>query len=321
MTREHKEYLALVEELCQPAKGAYRWFEQVMETALLWDHVIDGDEIEAKRVNFVFNALTTEWVFNDFFHTNRALLVPVLVNCISAWKHSNISPSAKIKAYDIYTELPCVLALVIHGQEGVQRYMPRIREMMDRERWLDTRRDHPPFLIVGLPRSRTAWLAAFLTDGQVFCHHELLRSCANAELYPTVFLGNMKPIIGDSDPSLPLFYSKIKGQLPAHKVVFITRSPEECRDSTEKMLIEAGQDVAKHLAVWDQCLAAFLAMRKECPDAMAFNYEDLDDPEKVKELAEYCTGLPFNKDRWTLFNELKITALPEKVMANQRLLP
>src|SRR5581483_3193569 len=148
-------------------------------------------------------ALTTEWIHNDWYYRNRNSLTPVLVNCLSAWKYANATTPTAAKSYDLYTELACTMTLLCRGQAGVEKYMPQIRAMMERERREDLRRDHPPFLIVGLPRSRTAWLAAFLTGGEVHCHHELLRQCKQWIDYPQKLLATPAPIVGDADPTLP----------------------------------------------------------------------------------------------------------------------
>lgn len=62
------------------------------------------------------------------------------------------------------------------------------------------------YFIVGLPRSRTAWLANFMTYDCSFCFHEGLVEAGSVEglmdlkkLCPDAF------VIGNSDSGLPLF--------------------------------------------------------------------------------------------------------------------
>src|SRR5580700_9385789 len=183
ITPLHNRYNALVAEICAPHPSAYRWFEQVMEIARVWDHAVDGDDIDPGVADIAFQTVTLEWIHNEFYYANRIPLTAVLTNCMSAWKSK--SP---IKAFDLYTELPATLCWLIRGLAGVDKYMPQIRSLVDRERWEDTRRDNLPFIIMGLPRSRTAWLAAFLTDGDVHCHHELMRMCQTPSEYPAKLL-------------------------------------------------------------------------------------------------------------------------------------
>lgn len=56
------------------------------------------------------------------------------------------------------------------------------------------------FFITGLPRSRTAWMAAFLTNGEVFCAHELMNGCHSRQ----EFYAKMEAVDGNSDCGLPL---------------------------------------------------------------------------------------------------------------------
>jgi len=57
------------------------------------------------------------------------------------------------------------------------------------------------FLILGLPRSRTAWLANFLTYGDIACSHEGLNGCRTLLEYK----GQFKDNSGDSNTGLALF--------------------------------------------------------------------------------------------------------------------
>lgn len=317
-TELHRKYNALVAEICAPQPLAYRWFCQVVEIARVWDHVVDGDTINIKAADAAFQLVTLEWINNEFYYVNRAVLTAVLTNCMSAWKF-HTSHADRVKAYDIYTEIPTALCWLIRGLAGIEHYIPKLRENIDRERWEDTRRDNIPFIIMGLPRSRTAWLAAFLTDGDVHCHHELMRMCKNPHEYPEKFLATTAPIIGDADPTMLLFYESLRERLPKHKVVLIKRPEEEAETACRRMHEEIGRQ--QSMEAWPKATAAFERVQQICREFPSYDFARLDDRETVKELAEYCTGLPFNEARWNLFDELKITAMPEKVMANQRILP
>ena len=316
-TKLHQQYLEAVQEICRPEPLAFRWFCQVLDTALLWDHIIDGDPIDKEGANRAFQALTMDWVFNDWFIRNRASLVPVLNGCMEAWKNNDHPGSDG--SYSIYTQLPAALALLIRGPEG-SKMLPPIYEMIRTERFQDMRRDHPPFFIVGLPRCRSAWLAAFLTDGDVHCHHEFIRQCSTPNDYVKELFWTRAPIVGDSDPTLPLFYDRIRSALPPHKVVFVLRDSARAKASFVEMLESAGADSTEQAAQWPKLEAALKVMQATCPEALTVQFDRLNDMSEVLRLAEYCTGLPFNSSRFKLFDELKITAIPSKVVANMRIL-
>lgn len=317
-TPTQRQYMELVQEICGPNTAAYRWFSQAMDAALLWDHVVDGDPIDKERAHGTFQALTMDWAFNEFYHANRLPLVTAWSNCVDTWRNGLQGESPD--AFLLYTQLPATLCLLLHGQAGLDKYMPRIHALIKRERFEDRRRDHPLFLIVGLPRTRSAWFSAFLTDGDVTCHHELVRNCDQASDYPLCLKETQTPIIGDASPSLPLYYDSVREFLPEHKIVFIVRDSNEARQAYYEMLMAHGINPGPHLEQWGGLTQAFAAMRLACPDAMTFSYSELDKPGTIREISEYCTGLPFNETRWKLYNELKITAIPSKVLANQRIM-
>lgn len=126
----NQKYLALVAKLCEPAPGALKWFLDLLDIGLVWDHLVD-DEIEADdvtRANRMFEAILTRWPLNPFYSKNATLLIPPLAAAISAWRFSNQPGAPKLKAYDVYTEIPMVMALIIGGMPRVNEFSIAIRE-------------------------------------------------------------------------------------------------------------------------------------------------------------------------------------------------
>ena len=70
------------------------------------------------------------------------------------------------------------------------------------------------FLILGLPRSRTAWLANFLTYDGLFCYHEAINGCKNIKEYKQKVKGK-----GDSNTALALF--DFESHFPNAKIIII----------------------------------------------------------------------------------------------------
>lgn len=86
------------------------------------------------------------------------------------------------------------------------------------------------FLILGLPRSRTAWLANFLTYDDLFCYHEGTDGCNSISEYKDKVKGK-----GDSNTGL-IFYNPEK-LFPETKIIVI--------DSDVNDSIKFGKDVFK----------------------------------------------------------------------------
>ncbi|HXC07253.1 MAG TPA: hypothetical protein VNZ86_20975, partial [Bacteroidia bacterium] len=105
------------------------------------------------------------------------------------------------------------------------------------------------------------------------------------------------------------------------KIVFILRNESEAKSSFSSMLgSETGEDVDSHMLSWNKVVEAFEKMRADNPRALSINYDDLDSMETIRQISDYCTGLPFDEARWKMMDEMKITAFPEKVVRNQRLI-
>ena len=80
------------------------------------------------------------------------------------------------------------------------------------------------YLITGLPRSRTAWLANYLTIGSSFCYHEGLKECFD--------IGDLRmmkkaPYTGNSDSSAVFFVDEMKNLFPDMKIVIIDRNYQD----------------------------------------------------------------------------------------------
>lgn len=171
------------------------------------------------------------------------------------------------------------------------------------------------FLIVGLPRSRTAWLAAFLTDGPVFCHHELIARCAGWDGYPDALMNTPAEIVGDSSSAIPAYYDKCAFLLPPHNVIFIDRDRDDATASAQRFVRkECGQlfDPIRHQKV----LADYDAMRCRFPNSLTVPYQNLDDAGAVGELVQETTGQDLNIERFNLFTKLRITVIPQKAYAH-----
>lgn len=118
-----QQFSQLMGEILYNAE-ALKWWNQLLETVDVLDHTVDGDGQDNERTIRVFKALTMEWPTNSFFLRNSSVLIPVMSAAVSAWQ------SGGEKEYDVYTEVSNALIYILHGQEGVDRYMPGIRALV-----------------------------------------------------------------------------------------------------------------------------------------------------------------------------------------------
>ncbi len=134
------------------------------------------------------------------------------------------------------------------------------------------------FLIAALPRSRTAWLAHFLTTGKSYCFHEAMIRCAHpSHLFQFVLPDK---ITGFSDTSLCLFPDWMNNvDIPK---VIIRRSVED---------VERSGRAAGLLPVDTHRMSRNL----DRIDGLVINFEDIND--RLEEIWDHCLGLPFDAQR------------------------
>jgi hypothetical protein len=160
------------------------------------------------------------------------------------------------------------------------------------------------FIITGLPRSRTAWLSAFLTGSGAYCLHEgLLRGEEGLATWL-----NESDLHGDSDSGLPLVWESLLTQLESlPKVVVVQRNPEEVIPSLKKywsgirflreadpgMLVEILEPKLEELA-------------KES-STLVVKYEKLSEIDTLREIWDFCLPtLPFDQTRSEILVNLNI---------------
>lgn len=144
-------------------------------------------------------------------------------------------------------------------------------------------------MILGLPRSRTQWLANFMTTSDVFCWHELTARVGSLD----EFMDRLKlkyKYVGVSDTVAYLIEQKFN----CPKVI-IHRDIKECNRSSQK-LYGTGQDFT------DMFTKAMKKMEKI--DGLHINFEDIDD--SLEDIWNYCTKLPFDNDRAEALKEMKV---------------
>ena len=172
------------------------------------------------------------------------------------------------------------------------------------------------FLITGLPRSRTSWLAAWLTGAHSLCLHDGLAECDSvAELGQT--LRGERRSHGDSDSGLMAVYEEAKRLWPAARWLLVDREFDEAMASLARFAEGAGVDL-----VVDQRLRTVLrgqfefvrAAMEVDPMAMIVKYSALNDPEVARSIWRHLLPLvPFDRDRWDILDGLRIEPMPGKM--------
>lgn len=146
------------------------------------------------------------------------------------------------------------------------------------------------FLILGLPRSRTAWLANFMTSDGIHCSHEGLNGCRTLEEYRDKF----KPNSGDS--STGLAYFNFESLFKDFKIVIIESDLETSIEFTKKYF---------EINVTDEMTS--LKKRLESIDGLHIQFDEIND--NLKTIWEYITDKPFNSERAEMLKDFNVQVM------------
>jgi len=136
------------------------------------------------------------------------------------------------------------------------------------------------FVITGLPRSRSAWFAAYFSEGDSICVHE-----ASLNGWPDT----SHPDQGTADCSYILLKEWFES-IGEHKLIIIHRNIFEVEDSLKRIgtLVSDLYGMAESL---------------NALDGLHVNYNDIND--RLEDIHGYL-GLPFDRTRAELFKTLNI---------------
>lgn len=150
----------------------------------------------------------------------------------------------------------------------------------------------PPFIIMGLPRSRTFWLSKFLTYGEWHCGHEELRHARTMDDVKSWF---SQPGTGTVETSAAPWWRIIRNEYPEVRVVTVRRPVDDVVNS----LVRAGFDrglMAHATRRMDQKLDQI-----ECrvPGVMSIQFADLADEAVCARVFEHCLPYPHDLAWWS----------------------
>lgn len=165
-----------------------------------------------------------------------------------------------------------------------------------------------PFLICGLPRSRTAWLSKFLTYRDWSCGHDELRHCRQLE---DVKSWLSQPYTGTVETAAAPFWRLALHLRSDLKVVTIRRDPEAAAESAIKAGF--GSDLGAMIRTFRKLDHKLGQIERRVPGVRSFRFEDLGQESVCADLFEHC--LPHKHHpvwwaRWSAVNvQINVPAL------------
>lgn len=161
-----------------------------------------------------------------------------------------------------------------------------------------------PFIVLSLPRSRSAWLAHFLAYGGARVGHDIATECSSV----ADFRARLAPLDGTCETGAVLGWRLIRAELPDAKLVIIQRDPMEVAASLGKFGIRPDvEELVLRRVMLDQVAAL--------PGVQSLPVEALDDPLVCKQLFESLLDAAFDWQWWTRFNQLNIQVdMPKRLV-------
>lgn len=160
----------------------------------------------------------------------------------------------------------------------------------------------PPFLVMALPRSRTAWLSKFLTYGPWVCGHDQIRYFRTLEDIKSWL---KQPFIGSAETLSPLYWRLINTYMADGRVLIVRRPVTEIVESVLKQGI-IGVEPPKLLANLRRMDDKLNQAEQRLANCISINFDELNDPAIAQIAFEHCLGLPFNYKWWEHWNQLNV---------------
>jgi len=158
------------------------------------------------------------------------------------------------------------------------------------------------FFICALPRSRTAWLANFLSYSACHCFHEPFNECGVEDL-PFLFRATGKQYVGTSDSLNTLLLDRLLKIFPIAKLVLVRRPAVEVVHSLDALGWHCPELIERMNQALDQI--------EEKHNPLVVNYHNFDAPGIWNFL---MPEVPLNKDRTEMLETFNITVPKEVIL-------
>lgn len=153
-----------------------------------------------------------------------------------------------------------------------------------------------PFLVLALPRSRTAWLSRFLNYGPWTCWHEQARYLRNVSDARTWLA---QPYTGTAETSIARWWRLLPIIRPDVRLLVIRRPIDEVIESLMRIEIGDGRvfdrrKLETQMGKFDRSLDQ---IERHLP-ALSIRYQDLETEDACRQAFEHCLGLPHDHGWW-----------------------
>jgi len=156
---------------------------------------------------------------------------------------------------------------------------------------------HQPFICLSLPRSRSHWLARFLSYRDVACGHEEARHIRGVDDVRSLL---SLPYAGSCETAAAPFWRLIVQMRPDIRIVTVRRPVSEVVRSLIRLNIPFDEaKLTKNITALDRKLDQIEA---RVPGVLSVNYTDLSGEEGCRRVWEHCLPYAWDQHRWFLMS-------------------
>ncbi len=160
------------------------------------------------------------------------------------------------------------------------------------------------FLVLSLPRSRSAWLAHWLSEGlHAPVGHDTLVRCGSVEEFLGQFVEQdgfaPAPLAGSCETAAVVGWRLIRALAPELKLVVVRRPLREVIRSLEQFGLAPDEEELRARDYMLDCVQAL-------PGVLAVQFHHLHNPAICAQLWNFCTGATFDRELWQRYSTLNI---------------
>lgn len=164
------------------------------------------------------------------------------------------------------------------------------------------------FLILGLPRSRTAWLSCLFSFDDVHCHHDLTGWVSSIDEMVWTVEATPTRVSGLADSGLGLVLEEFVAKMadPDLKILYVWRNRCDAADSLSEV---SGLPIGACMAT----LERYERILRDCAERFKgehVNCEELNDARTMKNCCHYLTGCLLPNHHFNKMRRLNVQILP-----------
>jgi len=147
-----------------------------------------------------------------------------------------------------------------------------------------------PFIVFSLPRSRSAWIARFLSYGGKTCGHDLATRCGTMAEFRAMF---DRDYAGTAETGAVVGWQAIRRLLPEARIAVVRRPVAEVHGSLARFGLGSPL-LMDELRERDAMLDQVARLR----GVKSYSFADLNGIDACRDLFEHCLGEPFDWEWW-----------------------